>query len=87
MKIDDIKKALDAKKLVIGTDKTLKNLKFGKTAKVYISNNCPKTLHEDIKRASKIAKIEFNILNKSNEELGIVCKKPYSISVLSILKD
>ena len=64
MKIDDIKKALDAKKLVIGTDKTIKNLKFG-----------------------KIAKIEFNILNKSNEELGIVCKKPYSISVLSILKD
>ena len=85
MTLEDIKKALDAKKIVIGASETLKNIKLGKVSKVYVSNNCPS--QDDLENSSKIAKIDFTVLDKSNEELGVLCKKPFSISVLSILKD
>jgi|TARA_B100002003_G_C14071923_1_gene515722 large subunit ribosomal protein L30e len=87
MNIDDIKKALDAKKVVIGAEETLKKIKLSKLSKVYISSNCPEGKKDDLERASKVAKIDFVVLGKTNEELGVVCKKPFSISVLSTLKD
>jgi large subunit ribosomal protein L30e len=85
--INDIKKALDAKKVVIGSEETIKKIKLGKISKVYISSNCPENTKRDIERSSKIGKIDFVVLVKNNEEIGVVCKKPFSISVLSILKN
>ena len=87
MKIDDIKKALEANKIVIGAEETLKKIKLGRLSKVFVSSNCPGNIKGDLERASKVAKLDFVILDKNNEELGVVCKKPFSISVLSILKD
>jgi ribosomal protein L30E len=81
--MEEIKEALTKKKIIIGTTSTLKKLKMGKVAKVYVSNNCPNNVMADLDRFKKSAEIE--VLDKSNEELGIVCKKPFSISVLSIL--
>ena len=85
--IKEIKKSIDNKKIVIGLNKTIKNIKQGNISKVYLSNNCPKNIQNDIKRYSKIAKISSVVLNKSNEDLGVICKKPFSISVLSIVRD
>lgn len=85
--ITDIKKNLATKKLVKGTKENLKNIKLGKISKVYISQNCPENTQNDIKRYAKIAKIDSVILNKSSEELGIICKKPFSISILSFIKE
>lgn len=85
--INDLKKSLTAKKVVIGKEETVKNIKHGKIGKVYLSNNVQKDVKNDIERYSKIAKIEFVVLDKSNEELGIICKKPFSISVLSVLNE
>jgi len=87
MSLQEIKKALDSKKLVIGLKESVKNIKLGKISQVYLANNCPENTKKDIQRYSKIAKIDFKVLNKSNEDLGVLCKKPFSISVLSILKN
>ena len=81
---DDIKKALIGGKLVVGLGATLNGLKLGKVSKVYLSSNCPDNTKKDLERYSKIAKIEFKVLGISNEELGVLCKKPFSISVLGI---
>ena len=83
--INEIKKSLDTKKLIIGANETIKNIKLGKVSIVYLSNNCHEDIKKDIERYSKIAKIDFSVLNKSSEELGVICKKPFSITVLSIL--
>jgi large subunit ribosomal protein L30e len=82
----DIKKMLKSKKLVIGTEKTLKNLKKGNTSKVYLTANCPKSIKDDIKNYAKLNKAELVELNLPNDELGVICKKPFSISVLSVAK-
>ena len=85
--LNDIKKALDAKKVVVGTSVTIKNIKLGNVSKVYISHNCKSDVKDDILKYSKVSKVEVINLKQSNEELGVVCKKPFSISVLSILND
>ncbi len=85
--ITEIKKNLAVKKLVIGINKNIKNIKLGKVSKVYLSQNCPQSIQNDVKRYAKIGKIDLSILNKSSEELGTICKKPFSISILSFIKE
>jgi len=84
--IASIRKLVKEKKAIIGTKITLKNLKLGKIKKVYFSLNCPEGAIEGIKHYAKLTKAEVVKLKYPNDELGILCKKPFSISVLSIKK-
>ena len=83
----EIKKLLKTKKLVIGTGITIKKLKAGKLAQVFVSSNCPDKINEDIEYYSKLGGTNVVKLKISNDELGIVCKKPFSISVLGVVKE
>jgi|TARA_Y100000310_G_scaffold344724_1_gene459051 large subunit ribosomal protein L30e len=82
----EIKKLIQAKNLVIGTERTLRNLKLGKVEKVIVSSNCPEKIFDDINHCAEMSKTEAIKVSYPNEELGVICKKPFSISVLSILK-
>jgi len=84
--INEIRKALKEKKIIIGTENTLKNLKLGKVAKVFLTSNCPDNVKKNIKHYCKLAKVEAVQLKQPNDELGALCKKPFSISVLSVIK-
>ena len=84
--IDEIKKALKEKKVIIGTSRTIKSLRLGKVEKVFLTSNCPSDVKEDIECYSRLGKIKVVKLKQPNVELGIVCKKPFPISVLSFKK-
>ena len=83
---DEIKKALENKKAIIGTDRVIKLLKQGLLKKVFVSLNCPKEIKESINYYKSISGVEVVELEKDSEELGVLCKKPFTISVLGILK-
>ncbi len=82
--VDEIKKLLDAGKLVLGADETLKMLRQGKLVKVFMSANCAPETKADVEQYCKIAKVEIVELQQSNEELGTLCRKPYFVSVLGV---
>jgi large subunit ribosomal protein L30e len=82
----EIKKLIKAKNLVIGTERTIKNLKLGRVEKVIISSNCSQSTVDDINYYASLSKAEVIKVDYPNEELGVICKKPFSISILSILK-
>ncbi len=84
--ITDIRKSLENKRLVLGTDRTLKNLKLGKLETIYITLNCPDDIKADLEHYSKIAKIKIVQLDIPNDELGTMCKKPFSISMAGLLR-
>lgn len=84
--IDDIKKAIESDKAVVGTQRVLKGLKLGNIASVYMTTNVPKDVLEDIKHYSELSNTEVIELDVPNDELGTLCKKPFSISVLGIAK-
>ena len=82
----EIKKLIKAKNLVTGTERTIKNLKLGKVEKVIISSNCSESVLNDLNYYAGLSKTETLKVKYLNDELGVICKKPYSISFLSILK-
>jgi len=81
MTIEQIKEALKNKP-IIGTDRILKSLKSGKLKKILIASNCKAETKKDIEYYAKLAKVEVIKLDIPNEEVGLVCKKPFSIAVL-----
>lgn len=83
MSLEELRRALKEEKVVFGTKETLRNLKKGKLKKVFVSGNCPKNLRDDIKHFSKIAKIDVVELTQPDDELALLCKKNFSVSVLS----
>ena len=84
--ITAIRKLIKEKSAIIGMDETLKNLKLGKINKVYLSSNCSKEMVDKIDHYSKLSKIQVTRLKYPNDELGMLCKKPFSISILSVPK-
>ncbi|MBU1202317.1 MAG: ribosomal L7Ae/L30e/S12e/Gadd45 family protein [Nanoarchaeota archaeon] len=86
MSTNEIKKLLGNKKLLIGTDRALKNLKNSKLEKVFLALNCEPRTAEDIKHYAGLCSTKVVQLDISNDELGAVCKKPFSVSVIGILR-
>jgi len=84
--IEDIKKAIKEKKIIIGTDRTIKALKLGKAEKVFLTSNCPEGVKEDIEHYGRLGNVKIIKLKQPNDELGTLCKKPFPISVLSFKK-
>lgn len=84
--LTEIRKNTESKKLVYGTEQTVKKLKLGKLEKIFLSKNCPQEVSDEIMHYSKISGTMIVNLGIDNTELGIVCKKPFSISVLGLLK-
>ena len=80
--IKEIRNSLEQKRAILGSDETLKNLKIGKIEKVFISENC--TDVEEIDRLCKLAKIPLVHLTYPNDELGVLAKQPFSISVIGV---
>ncbi|MBI2575017.1 ribosomal L7Ae/L30e/S12e/Gadd45 family protein [Candidatus Woesearchaeota archaeon] len=82
--ISEIKKGIKEKKAVMGTAQAVKQLKLGRLQKVFLTSNCPQSVKKDIAHYSKLSGCKTEILSIPNDELGVVCKKQFSISVLGI---
>ena len=84
--IDEIKNSLKEKRIIIGSNSILEKLKLGQISKVFLSSNCPESVKEDVNYYSGLSSTKVENLDIPNDELGAVCKKPFSISMLGVLK-
>ncbi len=82
----ELRKQIHGSKVVIGTAEVSGLLKQGGLAKVFIASNCPDGVKADIRHYCGISGCELVELSVPNNELGILCKKPFSIAVVGILK-
>lgn len=82
--MEEIKKLLGTKNLIIGKDETMKAIRAGELKKVFLASNVDSSLKEDIEYYNKIKEFEVVLLKMNNEDLGIMCKKPFSIQVLGV---
>lgn len=81
-----IRKLLDANKLVIGSKRSLKMLREGKLSDVLLASNCTESMDETFQKYGALAGAEIKKLIIPSDELGIICKKPFAISVLGVVK-
>ncbi len=72
-------------KAVLGTDRVLKLLKAKKLNSIIIARNCPAKSKEDIQYYARLAQVPITQVEQTNEELGILCKKNFFVSVAGIL--
>lgn len=84
--IAEIKKQLKEGKLVLGAGETLKGVRTGKFIKVYLAANCPSEMKEDIEHYASLSGLEVVNTGVQNDELGDICKKPFSIAVMGLKK-
>jgi len=82
----DIKRLLKTKKLVMGTERVKKLARSAKLERIYISKNTPERVRNDLVYYSKLSNIKLIKLRYANDELGEICNKPFSISVLGVIK-
>lgn len=73
-------------KLVFGFERTMKLLKKDKVKAIFLASNCSEIMKRDVKHYAKIFKVEIVDLEMKNNEVGIYCKKPFSVSVVSLEK-
>ncbi len=85
--LDEIKKLIRDEKLIFGRDIALKKLRLGKVEKIFLAKNCNEELKKDIEYYKNINKFEVAQLSIPNDELGMICKKPFSISIAVKLKE
>jgi large subunit ribosomal protein L30e len=85
--ITEIKKHVKEGRLVLGKEKTMKLLRSGGLAKVFMASNCQQDLKDDLGHYASLADVELVEVPLSNEELGTLCKKPFFIAVMGLLKE
>lgn len=79
--LDNLKQDLKKQKPHYGIDMTVKKLRNDAVKKIYIASNCPDK--ETIRRYATLHHAELIELSETNTDLGVVCKRPHAISVLS----
>ncbi|MBS3101545.1 ribosomal L7Ae/L30e/S12e/Gadd45 family protein [Candidatus Woesearchaeota archaeon] len=82
----EIKKMIKSGNVVIGTERAVKNIRLKRVQKVLVSSNCPPRLEKEISHYASLSGAEFHKLDYPNDELSVICRKPFSISVLALLK-
>ena len=80
MSIDLLKKSLKDDKLVFGFTTTLKNLKNGKTKKIFLAGNCPQKFKDQVRKYNNV---EITELKEPNKEIALICKKKFAVNILS----
>ena len=78
--MSNLKEDIKNKKPIIGLERTLKKLKVSGLKKVYVTSNS--NAKEQLLLIGKTLGAEIIILEETSKELGVLCKKSFSISVL-----
>lgn len=81
---ETIKESLARGEVVIGSNKCKKIVKTGKPKLVVLAKNAPEDLSKEIRYNAKVSGIKVEVFDGTSRELGILCGRPYPISILVI---
>jgi large subunit ribosomal protein L30e len=70
--------------IIVGYRQSRKFIKLDRAKVVVLASNVPEKIRKEIEHNAKIAGIKVEIFDKSSKELGVLCGKPYPVSVLVI---
>ena len=79
-----IKTKVKENKIILGYRTVIKFIKNGRPELIVFANNIPEEKRRMIEHNAKIAKIEIKEYPNDGVNLGLVCGKPFPVSVLAI---
>jgi ribosomal protein L30E len=84
MSLEKLKQLLkDEKKLTLGANETLKKIKLGKVHTIFIAKDCKPLIKDSLLIYKKSGDLEVYELDVTGADIGAICKKQFSISVIS----
>ncbi len=79
-----VRMAVETGKVEFGAKTGVKDSLLAKAKVIVIASNAPKELQEDIFHFSRLSNMPVLVFDGTSMELGSICGKPYSVSVLSV---
>lgn len=79
-----IQEKVKKKEVVLGYNQVIKILKTGHPKMIVLAKNIPKERKETILHNAKLSKVEVKEFDGDNTNLGLICGKPFSVSILAI---
>ena len=83
MSLAELRRVLKSEKVVYGSSQTIRDLKKNKIKKIFLSSDCMDRMKSDIRYYSKFNKVEIVELKQPSDELALICKKGYPVTVIS----
>lgn len=71
-------------KVLFGVNNAVRNAKTGKAKLIIVASNCPQKTRGDIEYYCKLSNIPVVIYNGTSIDLGVVCRKPFTVSALTV---
>lgn len=85
MKIEDeIQDALKGKKAILGYRESIKFIKLDEPKLVVVAKNIPENMKKEVEHNAKVSKLRMEIFEGSSKDLGVICGKPYPVSIVVI---
>ena len=79
--VNNLREDIKKKKPVLGLELALKKIRKKQVSKVYVASSSH--AKEQLVHLGKVTGVEVVLVEENSKELGIICKKPFSISVVS----
>ncbi len=84
---NNIRLAVDSGKVALGVNKVLDTIKENNAKLIIMASKNRKDILDDVQHLSKVSNIKTIMFDGNSMELGAVCGKPYSVSVLSVIEE
>ena len=81
----EISKAVKEKKLVVGTNKTIKALQTKEVGLVAVSSRAPVMLVNRLNYYCALTGVQLTVVNSTTLEIGSMCGKPHTVAAFSVL--
>jgi large subunit ribosomal protein L30e len=82
----NIRLAVDSGKVALGMNRVASMIESNSAKLVVVAAKGEKETVADIQHLSKVANIKLLMYEGNSMELGTVCGKPYSVSVLAVIE-
>ena len=83
---NDIRLAVDSGKAVFGVKESIDSIMASKAKIVIVASSNKKDRINDVMHLAKFSNVKVVLFQGNPMNLGVVCGKPHSVSVLSILE-
>lgn len=82
----ELRKAMDAKKVLIGKKSVLDAVERKKATHVYYAKNTPESIKGPLSIRAGMTGVECTALELTNREFGTLLKRPYSVTIIALIK-
>ncbi len=83
---NDIRLAVDSGKAVFGVKESVDSIMASKAKVVIVASSNARDRLNDVMHLAKLSNVKLVVFQGNPMNLGVVCGKPYSVSVLSIME-